>query len=113
MATTQRRSLLGTKIILDEEKILREKKYNLAQMYEIIDEMALESGLVKINKHTYHCKGNEKDLACLGIFIQYNLMEAEWFVKNVAEWIWISEREGDLDIIATERAKNNYIGSVV
>lgn len=111
MATTQRRSLLGTKIILDEEKILREKKYNLARMYEIIDEMALESGLVKINKHTYHCKGNEKDLACLGIFIQYNLMEAEWFVKNVAEWIWISEREGDLDIIKRERSKGNNIGS--
>ncbi len=38
-------------------------------MYRLIDEIAKESGLIKIDKHTYHCKGDEKDLACLGIFV--------------------------------------------
>lgn len=112
-ATAQRRSLLGARIVLDEEKILRENVYDLEKMYNAIDEMAQDSGLVKIDRHTYHCKGNEKDLACLGIFIHNELMAQDWFLQNVKEWIWISEREGDLDIIATERSRNHYIGSAV
>ena len=112
-ATTQRRSLLGAKIVLDEEKILRENVYDLEKMYNAIDEMAQDSGLIKIDKHTYHCKSDEKDLACLGIFIHNRLMVQDWFLENVKEWIWISEREGNLDIIATERSRNNLIGSAV
>lgn len=110
-ATTQRRSLLGARIVLDEEKILRENKYDLTRMYEIIDELASDCGLVKIDKHTFHCKGNEKDLACLGLFIHDYLKSTDWFLSNVKEWIWISEREGDLDIIKRERSKGNNIGS--
>jgi len=34
--------LLGTKIVLDEEKILKEGKYNLEDMYKTIDEYAKE-----------------------------------------------------------------------
>lgn len=108
---TQKRPLLGTKFVLDEEKVLRENIYDLEKMYSFIDEMARDSGLIKIDKHTYHCKGNEKDLACLGIFVHSRLKQAEWFLENVKEWIWISEREGDLDIIVRERNKGNYIGS--
>ena len=50
--------------MLDEEKILRENKYDLDKMYQLIDEIAAESGLIKIDRHIYHCKGDEKDLAC-------------------------------------------------
>ncbi len=91
--TTQKRSLLGTRIVLDEEKILRENKYNL-------DEIAKESGLIKIDKHTYHCKGDEKDLACLGIFVLQHLVEYDWFTLNVKEWQWINEKEGNSDLIS-------------
>lgn len=101
-----KRSLLGTKIILDEEKILREDKYDLEQMYQLIDELAKESGLIKIDKHTYHCKGNEQDLACLGIFIHANLIEHDWFTQNVKEWIWISEQDGNIDLIDRNKSRN-------
>ena len=104
--TTQRRSLLGTKIILDEEKILRENIYDLEKMYSLIDEMASDSGLVKIDKHTYHCKGNEQDLGCLGVFVFCKLVDCEWFTLNVKEWIWISEKEGDSDLISKSKSKN-------
>lgn len=106
-----KRSLLGTRIVLDEEKILREDRYDLEKMYEAIDEIATDSGLIKIDKHTYHCKGDEKDLACLGIFIHHNLMECDWFTLNVKEWTWLSEKEGDIDIIERERQSTNYIGT--
>ncbi len=103
---TQRRSLLGTRIVLDEEKILRENIYDLEKMYSLIDEMAHNSGLIKIDKHTYHCKGNEKDLACLGIFVVRNLVKCDWFTLNVKEWTWISEKEGDSDLIAKSKTRN-------
>lgn len=97
---TQKRSLLGTRIVLDEEKILRENKYDLNKMYELIDEIAKDSGLIKIDKYTYHCKGNDKDLACLGIFVYKNLIDCDWFTLNVKEWDWISEKEGNSDLIS-------------
>ena len=98
--------LLGTRIVLDEEKILKEGKYDLEKMYALIDEVALETGLIKIDKHTYHCKGNEKDLACLGIFLYKNLIRCDWFTLNVKEWYWLSEKEGNKDLIATNKARN-------
>lgn len=82
---TQKHSLLGTRIVLDEEKILRENKYDLSKMYELIDEITKDFGLIKIDKHAYHCKGNDKDLACLGICVYKNLIDYDWFTLNIKE----------------------------
>ncbi|MCR6572329.1 hypothetical protein CINS5915_02535 [Campylobacter insulaenigrae] len=101
--------LLGTKIVLDEEKILKEGKYNLKDLYKTIDEYAKESGMIKIDKETYHCKGDKYDLGCLGMFIHYNLLECDWFTLNVKEWTWLSEKEGNIDLIAKNKARNEGI----
>lgn len=95
-----KRPLLGTRIVLDEEKILKEGQYDLDKLYQLIDELAAESGLIKIDKHTYHCRGDEKDLACLGIFVLQHLVEYDWFTLNVKEWDWLSEKEGNSDLIS-------------
>ncbi len=97
---------MGTRIVLDEEKIKREGKYNLEKIYKNIDEIAEESGLIKKNKYTYICKGDEKDLAALGIFNFQNLVEEEWFTKNVKEWTLINRKEGNEDLI--EVCKKHY-----
>lgn len=94
----------GTRIVLDEEKIIKEGKYDLNKLYQKIDEIAEYVGLIKKNKYTYICQGNEKDLAALGIFNFMNLVEKEWFTKNVKEWTWIDGKEGDTDLI--ESCKN-------
>ena len=94
--------LLGTKIVIDEEKVLREKKYNLSAMYEYLDELGKQCDLIRIDKNTFHAKGNEKDLANLGIFIYDNAIEKEWLTKNVKEWIWISQKEGNKSIIGSK-----------
>ena len=57
--------LLGTKIVIDEEKVLREKKYNLSAIYEYLDELRKQCDLIRIDKNTFHAKGNENDLVCL------------------------------------------------
>ena len=34
----------------------------------------------------------------MGIFNIQNLLEQEWFTKNVKEWILIDRKEGDTDM---------------
>lgn len=96
----------GTRIVMDEDKIRKEGKYDLNKLYQNIDELAEHAGLIKKNKYTYICQGNEKDLAALGIFNFMNLVKQEWFTKNVKEWIWIDRKEGDTDLIST--CKQHY-----
>lgn len=101
--------LLGTKIVLDEEKIKREGIYDLEKMYEIIDEMAKKCGLIKIDKYTYHCEGSKYDLGRLGLFTMSNLAETDWITKNVKEWEWLSEREGNSDMISFLKNENKGV----
>ena len=98
----------GTRIVMDEDKIRREGKYDLDKVYQNIDELAEYAGLIKKNKYTYICQGNEKDLAALAIFNFHKLVEAEWFTKNVKEWTWINKEEGDENLI--EHFKNENEG---
>ena len=72
--------LLGTKIVRDEEKVLREKKYNLSAKYEY--------------------------LANLGLFICHYAAQNEWITKNVKEWVWIDEDEGNENMMAKLKKEN-------
>ena len=94
--------LLGTKIVLDEEKIIKENLYDLTKMYEFIDSIAYDCNLIKIDKYTYHCKGDKYDLSNVGLFFFHYLMKKEWFTKNVQEWTWISEKEGNESLIGDD-----------
>ena len=96
----------GTRIVMDEDKIKREGIYDLEKIYKDIDKLAEDAGLIKKNKYTYICQGNERDLAALGIFNFMNLVKKEWFTKNVKEWTWIEKSEGNTDLILT--CKQNY-----
>ena len=94
--------LLGTKIVIDEEKVLREKKYKLDVIYEYLDKLAEQCNLIRIDKNTFHAKGNENDLANVGLFVYKHAIKNEWITKNVKEWTWISQREGNSNIIGDE-----------
>lgn len=99
----------GTRIVMDEEKIIKEGIYDLEELYRKIDELAEHAGLIKKDKYTYMCQGNERDLAALGIFNFMNLVEEEWFTKNVKEWNWIDRKEGDTDLIESCKKSNEGI----
>jgi len=99
----------GTRIVMDEDKIRKEGKYDLDKLYQNIDELAEYAGLIKKNKYTYVCQGNEKDLAALAIFNFHKLVEEEWFTKNVKEWIWINKKEGNEDLIEHFKKENEGV----
>ena len=94
--------LLGTKIVIDEEKGLREKKYKLDVIYEYLDRLTKQCDLIKVDKNTFHAKGNENDLANLGLFVYKHAIKNEWITKNVKEWVWISQKEGYSNIIGDD-----------
>ena len=85
----------GTRIVMDEDKIKREGIYDLENIYKDIDNMAEYAGLI--------------DLAALGIFNFMNLVEEEWFTKNVKEWTWIDRKEGNTDLIESCKKSNEGI----
>ena len=99
--------MLGTKIVLDEEKIINEGKYDVEEVWKAIDEMAEKLDLVKINGNTFIGKGNKHELAQLGIFIYDNLVEDQFFTKNVKEWLWY---EDNITIDLIESMKKNNFG---
>ena len=101
--------LLGTKIVIDEEKVLREKKYKLDVIYEYLDKLAKQCDLIKIDKNTFHAKGDENDLANLGLFMCRYAVENEWLTKNIKEWICINERSGDEDMVARFKRENRGV----
>ncbi|CAD7289523.1 hypothetical protein LMG7974_01600 [Campylobacter majalis] len=90
---------LGVKIVMDEDKILRENKYTLDEIYHNIDELAKSAEMIKQDKFTYLAPKNEDMLSCMGIFILNRLTKKEWFTKNVKEWDWLENGNITLDLI--------------
>lgn len=86
----------GIKIVMDEEKILRENIYSLEEIYKSIDELAEFSGMKKIDKYYYVSKNDTPSE--LGCFVWSNLEEREWFMDNVKEWIWCEKSGKEIDI---------------
>ena len=99
----------GIKRVMDEEKIIREGKYTLEEIYKNIDDLAEFSRMKKIDKFYYVSKNDTpSDLGC---FVWSNLEEQDWFIDNVKEWLWLDKIEGVNDIIKfiEEENKNEKI----
>ena len=90
--------MVGTRFILDEEKILKNPEYSLEGMYATIDEAARLSNMEKIDKNYYVCKVEKNDLAFLGRFVCTYMANFDWFTKYLKEWVWIDD-DGEDDII--------------
>ncbi|WP_297917211.1 hypothetical protein [uncultured Campylobacter sp.] len=89
--------MLGTKIVMDEAKIIREGRCDLARVYQIIDKFAQECNLVKKDKFTYLCKeDDDQDFPHLGKFTHAILLNQKFFRDNVKEWRWLDDDEGQL-----------------
>ena len=93
----------GVRIVLDEEKILREGKYKLDELYAYLDEIAKEADLTKQDKYTYIGKGDDEDLSRVGIFTVVEAVKNEAITRNVKEWLWLADGEPYLDVIAESK----------
>ncbi len=95
----------SVRIVLNEEKILREGKYKLDELYAYLDEIAQKSRLTKQDKFTYLSSGDEHDLACISIFTINNAVHNEAITKNVKEWYWLIDGKPYINIIEDLKGK--------
>jgi len=94
----------GIKIVMDEEKILKENEYSLEDIYNGIDHLAQFAGMKKIDKY-YYVSMNDTPSE-LGCFVIANLEERDWFMNNVKEIIWYDKVEGITDMIKFFEERN-------
>ncbi len=98
-------SVRSVRIVLDEEKILREGKYKLDELYAYLDEIAKEADLTKQDKCNYIGKGDEKDFSRIGIFTVVEAVENEAITRNVKEWYLLKDGVPYTDVIAESKVE--------
>ena len=96
-------SVQSVKIVLDEEKILREGKYKLDELYAYLDEIAKEADLIKQDKYNYLGKGDDEDLSRIGIFTVVEAVKNKAITLNVKEWLWLEDGVPYIDVIAESK----------
>jgi len=94
----------GMRIVMDEEKILKEDIYDLDKIYEAIDKIAIYSEMKKVDKNYYVSMNNSP--VDLGVFAWTNLQKKEWFMENVKEWLWLDKIEGISDVLEYIEERN-------
>lgn len=99
----------ATKIIMDEDKILKEGIYTLETIYKLIDDFALQSNMIKESKTLYIAKDDKNALSSMGIFNHRMLIKSDWFTKNVKEWIFIDKSEGNTDMISISKLRKKGV----
>ena len=93
----------SVRIVLDEEKVLREGKYKLDELYAYLDETAKTAKLTKQDKYTYVGKGDDRDLSRIGIFTVVEAVKNQAITKNVKEWWWLNDGVPYIDVIAESK----------
>ncbi|MBR1442315.1 MAG: hypothetical protein IJ583_02135 [Firmicutes bacterium] len=86
-------------ILLDEEKIKQEDKYELADIYNGIDELFAEEGLPKMPTDAnsksifYRDNGRNTDLGAIFSCVFY-LRDQDWFMPYVKKWLYYNSDNG-------------------
>ena len=80
---------------MDEQKILREKQYNLEKIYETLDKFFIDNlGLLKGEDGFYLGSGAKTDFGNFGRAM-WTLGKKEWFLENVDIWLYYNSDDSD------------------
>ena len=97
--------MIKVKIVLDEEKIIQERKYNLEKMWKAIDAAFLSKNIRIEEKGLYAGTDHPHDFANFGR-ICVDLGHSDWFLHCVKEWIWYNY---DMCVDKTQFAEDNLL----
>lgn len=85
-------------IELDDEKIIDEDKYEIADIYSAIRKMFADEGIeeIKNNSHTLVFASNKEDNRELSRFalIETTLIDKDWFMSYVKRFMWFDTLYG-------------------
>ncbi len=79
-------------IKLDEDKIRREKKYDINKINAYLTSAFDKRGMTK-DEDDWYINGNFSNCGSLII----NLSEKDWFMDNVDEWLWYDSSDASTD----------------
>ena len=79
-------------IKLDEDKIRREKKYDINKINAYLTSAFEKRGMTK-NEDDWYINGNFTNCGSLIV----NLSEKDWFMDNVTEWLWYDTSDSSTD----------------
>ena len=101
--------MLKMQVIMDNEKIIREKVYNADKIQKAIDNLLKsEYGFIKGEDGFYFEHGNSEDYADFWSAILL-LKDEEWFINNVNTWLWFnSDDSDDPEDFAIEDLREHY-----
>ena len=85
-------------IKLDEDKIRREKKYDINKINAYLTSAFDKRGMTK-DEDDWYINGNFSNCGSLII----NLSEKDWFMDNVDEWLWYDSSD-----VSTDDLKAHY-----
>jgi hypothetical protein len=96
-------------VVLDEQKIQREKRYSLPKITKAVDSVFVDRyGLVKGKDGFYLESGHGNDFTGFWSAILL-LKDQDWFMDNVKTWLWYnSDDSSDPDDFAIEDIKSHY-----
>lgn len=106
--------MIKMEIRMDDEKILREKKYALKAVYEAIDRFFghwhFEGEKASSGSVFFMDNGEERDLGRF-LSIVNALKKQDWFMGNVVTWILYDSDDSDFsDDFVTEDLLAHYSG---
>lgn len=82
-------SSVRMKVVMDDAKIENQGEYSVAAIHNHLDNVFAKFDIKQTEEHIY--TGSEEDesyMALVGI-----LLDCEWFMDYVKEWVWIDEEE--------------------
>jgi len=87
--------MIKMQIIIDEKKVLREKKYSLAKIYETLDRFFLENLCLKKGEDGFYLgSGAKTDFGNFGRAM-WTLSKKSWFLDNVDTWLYFNSDDSD------------------
>ena len=87
--------MIKMQIIMDDEKILREKKYSLTKIQSTLDDYFINQ--LKISKGQdgfYMGSGAKGDFGNFGLAM-WTLGKKAWFMENVKTWLYFNSEDSD------------------
>ena len=92
-------------ISLDNNKILREKKYSLDKINNYLDVQFENRGMTKAQDGWYI----NGDFASCGA-MSVKLSRLDWFMDNVDEWLWCDTSDQSVDDLKAFYSKEKAVG---
>lgn len=90
--------MLKLEIKMDEAKILKENKYRIDSIYQVLEQAFSKYGLNQTRAMDgtlcFTGNGNPRDYGAFGSIIT-SLREKSWFMDYVIKWVWYNSDDGE------------------